>query len=111
MPYLPERPAKLPRETPRIYVLRFNDGRLKAGRSCNVLNRISSLNWDPFKTGVRVVGGWYSEGHAEAEFNEMRLILFCREKFGLPARGTTESFNGDFEATVAYAQSLLTTTS
>lgn len=108
MPYLPELPKKTPRDASRLYVVRFNGGHFKVGRSCDVKARIRALTWDPFRTGIHITDGWYSDGHVNCETNEMRLILFCRERFGAPNPRTAETFTGDYEATVAYAQSLIT---
>ncbi len=91
---------------PRLYVVEFNNGNVKVGRSQDIRRRARELVWDPFRTGIHLTNGWCSDPDPDSLANEMRLILFCREQFGEPVSKTHETFAADFDAVAAYARTL-----
>jgi hypothetical protein len=88
----------------QFYVVKYDNGLIKVGKSQNARGRIRYLRGDQFKPG-RVVDSWHSEEHEDWLLNELRMLVFCHERFGHPATGF-ETFWGDYEPTLAYAQSL-----
>jgi hypothetical protein len=94
--------------TGHIYVLGFEDGQIKVGRSQQPRVRIRTLRAKARREGGLLVEGWFSEEHANWRLTEIRMIAFCLETFGDPIHGI-ETFAGDYVAVLAYAQSLTRT--
>ena len=100
------RPQSAPKYSYRgqFYVVSYDNGLIKVGRSQAAAQRIRNLRGDQFKPG-RLVESWQSTEHETWQINELRMLVFCHENFGDPATGN-ETFWGDYAVTLRYAQSL-----
>jgi hypothetical protein len=88
----------------QFYVVEYDNGLVKVGKSEDARIRIRGLRTDTYRPGL-VNGSWHSETHAFWLLNELRMLVFCHENFGEPAKGH-ETFWGDYDATLTYALTL-----
>jgi hypothetical protein len=91
-----------------IYVLAFNSGEFKIGKTFNLRGRIGQLKSELRRrthSPAEVVDGWYSLEHHGYQINELHLLSFCMETFGAPTYGA-EVFMGDFNLAIARAEEL-----
>jgi hypothetical protein len=88
-----------------VYVVQFCNGRIKVGSSQQVRTRLRSLTSGRLAESPRLLDGWHSDEHLRWRLNELRLLVFCHERFGDPVSGR-ETFAGDYASVLAHAQSL-----
>lgn len=69
------------REGHYVYVVEFNSGTIKVGRTANPASRLKSLATAGRPHGIAVASQWLSQPHGPAKQNEARLIDFCNAHY------------------------------
>ena len=88
-----------------LYVVQFNSGVVKVGRTMNPSARLKSHATGGRPHGISVVAQWLSQPHLAAKRNERLLIAFCRSRYRSVNDG--EFFVGaEPDQVVAYAEDL-----
>ncbi|MEV8457694.1 hypothetical protein AB0467_34345 [Streptomyces sp. NPDC052095] len=90
-----------------VYVILFNSGTIKVGRTMNPGVRLKNYATHGRPHGISVVSQWLSQPHQLARQNEEELIAFCKARFTSLNDG---EFFADADATevVAHAEKLTT---
>lgn len=87
-----------------VYVIEFESGRIKVGRSRNVKQRTGQIASIAAAFDESIARTWSSDVHSQAIENEEAMISFCSKRGMQSAR---EYFTGiKFDDVVAFAQSL-----
>lgn len=67
----------------QIYVIEFDNGLIKVGRSTNANQRIKShVGSVNAISGGKLINKWVSEDHTNEAENELKVIRFCASKYG-----------------------------
>lgn len=64
-----------------IYVVQFNSGIVKVGRTMNPATRLKSHATGGRPHGISVSAQWLSQPHLRAKRNEHLLIAFCKDRY------------------------------
>lgn len=90
-----------------VYVILFNSGTIKVGRTTNPGARLKNYATHGRPHGISVAFQWLSQPHMLARENEEKLIAFCKGRFTSLNDG---EFFADAEATevVSHAERLTT---
>lgn len=101
-------PLRLPgpsREGHYVYVVLFNTGSLKVGRTRDPSTRLKSHATNGRPHGISVAAQWLSQPHLLARKNESRLIGYCSSRYTSLNGG--EFFSGaKAEDVVSFAEGL-----
>ena len=89
-----------------IYVIEFDDGLIKVGRTRRPDQRIKTHESNVFNfTKKKIKNRWVSNSHGNCNQNELLLVRFCSSKG--ESTGSREWFSGViFDEVVSYAKSL-----
>lgn len=95
-------------EIQQIYVVEFDTGIVKVGRSAKADRRLKTISREARQHGGGIARSWASEEHANAPANERALLEFCAGRGLRVTDGRNgEYFKGlDYPAVVAFAQTL-----
>jgi hypothetical protein len=64
-----------------LYVIQFNSGTIKVGRTGNPATRLKNYTTHGRPHGISVTAQWLSQPHRGARKNEGRLIAFCKARY------------------------------
>lgn len=101
-------PIKLPgtsRAGAYLYLVEFNSGTIKVGRTRNPASRLKNHATTGRPHGISVSRQWLSQPHRHAEDNERLLLKFCHSRFTSVNEG--EFFeNADTGEIIAFLEQL-----
>jgi hypothetical protein len=89
-----------------VYVIQFNSGTVKVGRTSKPVARLKSVAQAGRPHGITVAAQWLSQPHTLAKQNESRLIDFCNARFA-PLNDGEFFADATVEDVVAFAETLL----